>query len=251
MMPGNWSRRLATGPAVQGSRKVESHSFVSLLRWSNPRTKVGATKSVRTNTCRSRTRNWIASPWKAPTPLIIEKFVPRSEIDERYLDSPYYLTPENKVGQDAFGVIREAMKRKNMVGLGKVVISRRERIVKLKDYAFLRLTCPCGRITDYPSGLLLQRRGVSRESFLGNIEKFMRLAFIAEDREKVRVSLKQAVTAFRNPLAVHQLGLHPEFFPFIKIRDTVHFAKKDESRHLQVADICTFVMRGLSKKNPQ
>jgi hypothetical protein len=103
--------------------------------------------------------------------LIIEKFVPRSEIDERYLDSPYYLTPENKVGQDAFGVIREAMKRKNMVGLGKVVISRRERIVKLKDYAFLRLTCPCGRITDYPSGLLLQRRGVSRESFLGNIEK--------------------------------------------------------------------------------
>jgi DNA end-binding protein Ku len=64
----------------------------------------------------------------------IEKFVPRSEIDERYLDSPYYLTPENKVGQDAFAVIREAMKRKNMVGLGKVVISRRERIVMLEPF---------------------------------------------------------------------------------------------------------------------
>jgi DNA end-binding protein Ku len=62
----------------------------------------------------------------------IEKFVPRSEIDERYLDSPYYLTPENKVGQDAFAVIREAMRRKGMVGLGKVVISRRERIVMLE-----------------------------------------------------------------------------------------------------------------------
>src|SRR6266542_884706 len=62
----------------------------------------------------------------------IEKFVPRSEIDERYLDSPYYLTPEDKVGQDAFAVIREAMTRKNMVGLGKVVISRRERIVMLE-----------------------------------------------------------------------------------------------------------------------
>jgi DNA end-binding protein Ku len=61
----------------------------------------------------------------------IEKFVPRSEIDERYLDSPYYLVPENQVGQDAFAVIREAMKRKNMVGLGRVVISRRERIVML------------------------------------------------------------------------------------------------------------------------
>src|SRR6266568_8505298 len=55
----------------------------------------------------------------------IEKFVPRSEIDERYLDNPYYLTPEDKVGQDAFAVIREAMKRKDVVGLGKVVISRR------------------------------------------------------------------------------------------------------------------------------
>ena len=38
------------------------------------------------------------------------------------------------VGQDAFVVIREAMKRKNMVGLGKVVISRRERIVMLEPF---------------------------------------------------------------------------------------------------------------------
>src|SRR6266536_3335542 len=62
----------------------------------------------------------------------IEKFVPRSEVDELYLDSSYYLTPEDKVGQDAFAVIREAMARKNMVGLGRVVISRRERIVLLE-----------------------------------------------------------------------------------------------------------------------
>jgi DNA end-binding protein Ku len=64
----------------------------------------------------------------------IEKFVPRSEIDERYLDSFYYLTPEDKVGQDAFAVIRDAMRRKGMVGLGKVVISRRERIVMLEPF---------------------------------------------------------------------------------------------------------------------
>src|SRR6266536_5674398 len=72
----------------------------------------------------------------------IEKFVPRSEIDERYLDSPYYLTPEDHVGQDAFAVIREAMKRKNMVGLGKVVISRRERIVMLEplDHGLMATT---------------------------------------------------------------------------------------------------------------
>ena len=39
----------------------------------------------------------------------------------------------------------------------------------MKDYAFLRLTCACGRITDYPFPLLLQRRGVSRDTFIGNI----------------------------------------------------------------------------------
>jgi DNA end-binding protein Ku len=64
----------------------------------------------------------------------LEKFVPRSEIDEHYLDSPYYLIPEDKVGQEAFAVIREAMQRKNMVGIGRVVISRRERIVMLEPF---------------------------------------------------------------------------------------------------------------------
>jgi DNA end-binding protein Ku len=62
----------------------------------------------------------------------IEKFVARAEIDERYLDSPYYVIPQDKVGQEAFAVIRKAMQRKKMVGLGRVVISRRERIVMLE-----------------------------------------------------------------------------------------------------------------------
>ena len=37
----------------------------------------------------------------------IDSFVPRQQIDERYLDSPYYITPEADVGQEAFAVIRE------------------------------------------------------------------------------------------------------------------------------------------------
>jgi DNA end-binding protein Ku len=36
----------------------------------------------------------------------IDHFVPKSQIDERYVDSPYYLVPENKVGLEAFAVIR-------------------------------------------------------------------------------------------------------------------------------------------------
>src|SRR5215213_4193892 len=62
----------------------------------------------------------------------IDKFVPRDQIDERYFDSPYYITPNDKVGQDAFAVIREAMRGKKMVALGRVVISKRERPIILE-----------------------------------------------------------------------------------------------------------------------
>ena len=62
----------------------------------------------------------------------IETFVPRVQVDERYLNSPYYLVPDDEVGEEAFAVIRDAMKRKNVVGLGRVVLYRRERIVMLE-----------------------------------------------------------------------------------------------------------------------
>lgn len=62
----------------------------------------------------------------------IETFVPRTEIDEAYLDAPYYLTPDGKLGEEAFSVIREAMREKNVVGIGRVVLYRRERPIMLE-----------------------------------------------------------------------------------------------------------------------
>ena len=53
----------------------------------------------------------------------IDKFVPLTDIDERYFDAPYYIVPNDEVGQDAFAVIRDAMRGKRMVGLGRVVIA--------------------------------------------------------------------------------------------------------------------------------
>jgi DNA end-binding protein Ku len=64
----------------------------------------------------------------------IESFVPRAEIDERYMDSPYYLAPTDEVGQEAFVVIREAMRDKKMVGLARVVMYRRERLLMLEPF---------------------------------------------------------------------------------------------------------------------
>ena len=64
----------------------------------------------------------------------IDSFVPRAEIDERYCDSPYYLVPDDKAGQDAFAVIREAMRGKDMVALGRVVLAKRERVMMLQAW---------------------------------------------------------------------------------------------------------------------
>ncbi len=62
----------------------------------------------------------------------IDSFVPKAEVDERYVDSPYYLVPENKVALEAFAVIRDAMLGKGMVALGRVVLSKRERVIMLQ-----------------------------------------------------------------------------------------------------------------------
>ena len=62
----------------------------------------------------------------------IEEFVPRNEIDELYVRDPYYIVPDGEVGQQAFAVIREAIRKEGMVALGKVVFTSREHIIALE-----------------------------------------------------------------------------------------------------------------------
>jgi DNA end-binding protein Ku len=62
----------------------------------------------------------------------IEKFVARETIDRLYWDTPYHLVPSGKTGIEAFAVIREAMKRKGMVAIGRLVMSTRERVCAIE-----------------------------------------------------------------------------------------------------------------------
>jgi Ku protein len=64
----------------------------------------------------------------------IDSFVPRAEIDDRYMDSPYYIAPTDKVGQEAFAVIRDVIRDKGMVALGRVVLTRREHVIMLEAF---------------------------------------------------------------------------------------------------------------------
>ncbi len=64
--------------------------------------------------------------------LSLESFVNKSEIEQVYLDTPYYLTPSDKVSEEAFAVIRDALADKKMAGLARVVLYRRERPVVIE-----------------------------------------------------------------------------------------------------------------------
>jgi DNA end-binding protein Ku len=62
----------------------------------------------------------------------IDEFVAKSDIDELYLRDPYYIVPDGEVGQQAFAVIRDAIRKEGMVAIGKVVFTSREHIIALE-----------------------------------------------------------------------------------------------------------------------
>jgi DNA end-binding protein Ku len=72
----------------------------------------------------------------------IDQFVPKKEIDELYLRDPYYLVPDGEVGQQAFAVIREAIREEGMVALGRIVFTSREHVIALepRDKGLLGMT---------------------------------------------------------------------------------------------------------------
>ena len=62
----------------------------------------------------------------------IDTFVARKEIDEIYLRDPYFIVPDGNVGQQAFAVIREAIRKEGMVALGRIVFTNREHVIALE-----------------------------------------------------------------------------------------------------------------------
>jgi DNA end-binding protein Ku len=62
----------------------------------------------------------------------IEKFAPAESIEWVYLEKPHYLMPDDAVGNEAFAVIRDAMKSDKVVGISKLVVGRREKAVVLE-----------------------------------------------------------------------------------------------------------------------
>jgi DNA end-binding protein Ku len=65
--------------------------------------------------------------------LKIEAFVPCNEIDDVYFDKPYYLTPD-KMGADAFKLLRDGMRQAKVAALARTVLFRRLRTVLIRPH---------------------------------------------------------------------------------------------------------------------
>ena len=68
--------------------------------------------------------------------LELTLFVPADDIDVTYYEKPYYVVPADDLANEAFIVLREALKRTKMVGLGQLSMRGREYVVSVK---------PCGK----------------------------------------------------------------------------------------------------------
>ena len=64
----------------------------------------------------------------------IDEFAPTDSVEWTYFDSPYFVTPSDQVGEEAFIVIRQAMKNADVVGIARLVINGRERAVMLQPW---------------------------------------------------------------------------------------------------------------------
>lgn len=62
----------------------------------------------------------------------IDSFIPRDDIGWIWLDTAHYLTPDDKIAEEAFSVIRDAMAATGTVGIARLVLYRRERAVMLE-----------------------------------------------------------------------------------------------------------------------
>jgi DNA end-binding protein Ku len=66
--------------------------------------------------------------------LDLARFVDLSEVDVVYLDTPYYVAPEGKIGDETFRVLREAMDRSGKAGIGRVVLTNRDHPLMLRPH---------------------------------------------------------------------------------------------------------------------
>jgi DNA end-binding protein Ku len=131
------------------------------------------------------------------------QFVDAAEIDPLYVNAPYFIGPDGTVAEDAFRVIREAMKRTNKVGIGKLVQKGREHIVAL---------------TVHGKGFLLSTLRYASEVRSGDtVFADLKEAEVDEEQIKLATSIMDSKTAAFDPSGFTDL-YQEAFFDVVKAK---------------------------------
>lgn len=72
---------------------------------------------------------------KSDKTIAVSAFIPSAEIDQTFLDNPYYLTPADNAGGEIFGIIREGLRRTGAVAIGQAVLFRKLRNLLIRAHA--------------------------------------------------------------------------------------------------------------------
>ena len=111
----------------------------------------------------------------------IDEFIPMADVDRIYLDESYYIVPQDEVAQEAFAVIREAMRKEDLAGLARVVVYRRERLLLLR---------PRGKGTA-GHDIALQERSARRRSLFRRHSRRPRCRRICSSWRRISSSTKK------------------------------------------------------------
>jgi DNA end-binding protein Ku len=129
--------------------------------------------------------------------LNFDGFVNKADIDPIYLDTPYYLAPADEVSEEAFAVIRDALKEKKMAGIARIVLYRRERPVAIepRDRGMLLTTLRFDKLVRKPKEIFGEIDKVNVD------DEMTELATHIIDRKRMKFEPSKFEDKYENALA--------------------------------------------------
>lgn len=164
------------------------------------------------------------------------QFFAAGELDPLYVDKPYYAVPDGPVAEEAYAVVREAMTRAGKMGLGRVVMSGRERLVAVmpRDKGFALLTLHPHDVMRKPSQMFDEMTNpaidedevlVATELIARKTAPFDPAKFVDRYQEALRALIKEKIEG-QEPAALAQ---EPEPANVINLMDALKRSLRQET----------------------
>jgi DNA end-binding protein Ku len=148
--------------------------------------------------------------------LELTQFVDHDEIDVLYYEKPYYVVPADELAEEAFIVLREALRRTKKVGLGQLALRGREYVVSLK---------PCGR------GIVLETLRYADE--VNKAQSYFREISVSKPDEELLELAETLIEKKTAPFKPEQF--HDRYID--AVRDLIERKRKGATIHTEDEDL--------------